>query len=271
VVIVLAARTTGGASAYMAAFIMFQLPHAIFAVSIFTALLPAMSGRWADRDVEGFRRLLSQGLRATAAIVVPAALGYLVLARPIVRLLLENGVMTATSGELVADVLVAFAIGLFPFSAFQLLLRAYYSMQDTRTPALVNVGAVAVNVGADLVLVLAFDLGVQGLALGHALSYVVGSVALAVLIRARLRGLDGRRILASVGRTLVAGAATAGAAWLVARGAADAFGTATIGDQAIQVFGAIASGLVVFVVAATVLRIEEVAMVRRQIVDRWRR
>lgn len=271
VVIVLGARTTGGPSAYMSAFIMFQLPHAIFAVSVFTALLPAMSGRWTDRDVDGFRRLLSQGIRATAAIVIPAALGYLVLARPIVRLLLENGVMTAASGDLVADVLVAFAVGLFPFSTFQLLLRAYYSMQDTRTPALVNVVAVVVNVAADVVFVLVLDLGVQGLALGHALSYVVGSLALTILIRRRLHGLGGRRILASVGRTAVAGVATAAVAWLVARGAANAFGTATIAEQGIQVFGAVAAGLAVFVVAATLLRTGEVGMVRRQIAERWRR
>ncbi|MGZ8603372.1 MAG: murein biosynthesis integral membrane protein MurJ [Actinomycetota bacterium] len=271
VVIVLAARTEGGPSAYMAAFIMFQLPHAVFAVSIFTALLPAMSGRWADGDPEGFRRYLSQGLRATAAIVIPAALGYLVLARPIVRLLLENGVMTSVSGDLVADVLVAFAVGLFPFSAFQLLLRAYYSMQDTRTPALVNVVAVAVNVTADLLLVLAFDLGVQGLALGHALSYTFGAVALTILIRRRLRGLDGRRLLTSIARTTAAGAVTAGAAWLVARGLGDALGTASVAAQSVQVFGAVAAGLAVFVAAAVVLRIEEVALVRRQLAARWRR
>ena len=151
-----------------------------------------MSGRWADDDVEGFRRLLSQGIRATAAIVIPAALGYLVLARPIVRLLLEHGpVTTPQSGDLVADVLVAFAIGLFPFSAFQLLLRAFYAMQDTRTPALVNLAAVAINVVADLVLFFGLDLGVQGLALGHAISYGFGSIALLLLIRRRLRGIDG--------------------------------------------------------------------------------
>jgi putative peptidoglycan lipid II flippase len=271
VVIVLAGGVRGGYSAYASAFILFQLPHAIFAVSIFTALLPTMSGRWADGDLEGFRRLLSQGLRATAAIVIPAALGYLVLARPIVRLLVEHGAATAASGELVSDVLVAFAVGLFPFSAFQLLLRAYYSMQDARTPALVNLVSVAVQVVVDLVLVLIFDLGVQGLALGHAAHYLVGSIALTLLIRRRLHGVEGGRVAASIGRTGLAGAATAGAAWLVAGWLGDAVGTTTIPEQAAQVFGAVAAGLAVFVLAATLLRIEEVAMVRRQVFARWRK
>jgi putative peptidoglycan lipid II flippase len=271
VVIVLADRIKGGYTAYAAAFILFQLPHAIFAVSIFSALLPGMSGRWADGDIEGFRRLLSQGIRATAAIVIPAALGYLVLARPIVRLLLEHGVTKPASGDLVSDVLVAFSVGLFPFSAFQLLLRAYYAMQNTRTPALVNLAAMTINVAADLVLFFGFDLGAQGLALGHAISYGFGSIALLLLIRRRLRGIDGARVLGTVGRTLLAGAATAATAWLVARWLGTAVGTATLGEQSIQVFSAIAAGLAVFVAASTVMRIEEVDAVRRHLVARWRR
>ncbi|MEX2202512.1 MAG: murein biosynthesis integral membrane protein MurJ [Actinomycetota bacterium] len=271
VVIVLAGRIEGGYAAYAAAFILFQLPHAIFAVSIFTALLPAMSGRWADGDIDGFRRLLSQGIRATAAIVIPAALGYLVLARPIVRLLLEHGVTTPSSGDLVSDVLIAFALGLFPFSAFQLLLRAYYAMQNTRTPALVNLVAVTINIAADLVLFFGFDLGIQGLALGHAISYAFGSVVLLLLIRLRLGGIDGARVLGTIGRTLLAGVATAATAWLVARWLGSTIGTATLAEQSIQVFSAIAAGLAAFVAASTVLRIEEVHAVRRHLVARWRR
>lgn len=271
IVLVLAARVRGGYTAYAAAFILFQLPHAIFAVSIFTALLPAMSARWAERDVAGFRRLLSQGLRATAAIVLPAALGYLVLARPIVRLLLEHGVTGPQSGDLVAEVLVLFAIGLVPFSAFQLLLRAYYSMQDTRTPALVNVGAVTLNTVANLVYFFVLDLDVRGLALGHATAYAAGSAILLLLIRRRIEGVEGRRVLETGGRTLVAGALTAATAWLVARWLGAALGVATVGQQAIQVGSAVGAGMVVFVVSATLLRIEEVDMVRRQLVERWRR
>jgi putative peptidoglycan lipid II flippase len=271
VVIVLANRGQGWYTTYASAFILFQLPHAIVGVSIFTALLPAMSGRWSAGDVEGFRARLVGGIRATAAIMIPAALGYLVLARPIVRLLLEHGVVTPSSGELVSDVLVAFSLGLFAFSAFQLLLRAFYSMQDTRTPALVNVLAVSVNVIADLIFFFWLDLGVQGLALGHATAYTVGALALFLLIRRRTGGLEIGSMVSGILRSLVAGGVTAGVAWLVARGLGSALGTATLLEQAIQVFGAIAAGLVAFVATATLLRIEEVAVVRRQLAARWGR
>ena len=271
VVIVLANHEEGWYTAYAAAFILFQLPHAIFAVSIFTALLPAMSSRWAAGDVDGFRDQLVQGLRATAAVVIAAALGLIVLARPIVALLLEHGVVEPRSGELVADVLIAFAIGLFPFSAFQLLLRASYAMQDTRTPAIVNLGALVVNVVANLVFFYAFDLGVQGLALGHATSYVFASLVQLVLIRRRLGRIGGRRIAEGIGRTVVAAGLTAGAAWLVARLAGETLGTATIIERSVQVLGAVVVGLVVYVVAAAILHIDEVTLVRRQVVRRFGR
>ena len=271
IVIILAGPVTGGYAAYAAAFILFQLPHAIFAVSIFTALLPAMSSRWAADDLEGYRDLLAQGIRATATILIPAALGYIVLARPIVRLLLEHGAATAASGDLVAEVLVFFAIGLFAFSAFQLLLRASYAMQDTRTPALLNVAAVALNIAANLLFIEVFDMGIPGLALGHATSYVFASTALFLLIRRRIGRMGGRRILASVVRVVVAGVATAATAWVVAEAFDAWLGTTSLGTQAVQVLGAVAAGLAVFVASAAALRIEEVDMVRRQLVAGWRR
>jgi putative peptidoglycan lipid II flippase len=271
IVIILAGPVTGGYAAYAAAFILFQLPHAIFAVSIFTALLPAMSSRWAADDVDGYKDLLAQGIRATATILIPAALGYIVLARPIVRLLLEHGATKPASGDLVAEVLVFFAIGLFAFSAFQLLLRASYAMQDTRTPALLNVVAVAINIGADLLFFYGFDMGIPGLALGHATSYVFASTALFLLIRRRIGGIGGRRILTSLVRVVVAGVATAGTAWVVAEAFDALLGTTSLGTQAAQVLGAVVAGLAVFIASAAALRIEEVDMVRKQVVAGFRR
>jgi putative peptidoglycan lipid II flippase len=271
VVLILAARVKGGFTAYAAAFILFQLPHAIFVVSVFTALLPAMSSRWVDGDRRAFRELLARGIRWTAVIVVPAALGYLVLAVPIVRLLLEHGAAGPTSTDLVAGILVFFSLGLFSFSSFQLLLRAYYSMQDTRTPALVNIAAVGLNVLVDLLFVLALGMGVRGLALGHATAYTFGSIALLALIRRRLGGVDGRRILSGLSRTFLAAGITAGVAWVTSRAIGGWVGTDTLGGQAAQVLGAVVAGILAFVAAALMFRVEEVDVVRRQLVARWHR
>ena len=86
VIIVLNGRVRGGLTAYAAAFIVVSLPHAIFVVSIFTALIPGMAGQWTEGHPEGVRELFSRGVRDTAVIILPAALGLIALALPISRL-----------------------------------------------------------------------------------------------------------------------------------------------------------------------------------------
>ncbi len=256
-------------SAYFNAFILFQLPHAIFAVSIMTALLPALSGHWANRETAEFRSLLARGIRLTALIVVPAALGYIAIAGPIVRLLLQHGATDATDAATVANVLRFFAIGLFSFSAFQLLLRAFYAMQDSRTPALVNVAAVGLNTAVNF---LFFHLlGVKGLALGHATAYTFGALVLVLLIRRRLGGLDGRNVAAGLGKVVVAGAATAGAAFGASKLLGRAIGTATIPEQSVQVLGSVVVGLLVFLAMALLLRMEDLRQVIGTVTGRFRR
>ncbi len=260
VVIILAGRVEGGYTAYTSAFIFFQLPHAIFAVSIMTALLPAMSSRWTDRDPQAFGELLTQGVRWTAFIVVPAAFGYLALAVPVVTLLLQHGVMGHRSTELVAHVLVFFSIGLFSFSAFQLLLRAFYAMQDTRTPALINVGSNAINVVADVVFFR--YLKVEGLALGHATAYTCATVVAVLVLVRRLGGMEWRRLARGLGQILLGGLATGGAAFTVAWAVRHALGSATFGPQALQVLGGIAAGTLAFLAVAVTFRMPELELVR---------
>ena len=269
VVIVLAAGDKSY-TAYAAAFILFQLPHAIFAVSIMTALLPELSSRWAEGDRDGFRLLLARGLRSTAFIVVPAALGYIALAGPIVRLLLQHGAASGPATQVTARILVLFSLGLFSFSAFQLLLRAYYAMQDTRTPALVNVAAVALNTAANLVYFFGFGLGVEGLALGHATAYTFGAIVLIVLIRRRLGGLEGRIVLSGVARVVVGALATAGAAYLASRGLGALVDTGSLPGQLVQVGGAVLAGLVVFLAAALILRMEDLQVLKELVIRRRR-
>ena len=197
IVQVLAAGERGGYSAYVGAFTFFMLPHGLFAVSVITALLPAMSERAVHQDWDGFKDRISVGIRTTFLMVLPAAVGYFVLAEPIVRLL-QRGVMTAESTEAVAAVLRFFVLGLVPFSAFQLLLRGFYALQDTKTPFLINCWAVAINVAINVPMFA--WLGVEGLAAGHALSYIFGSFALGRAMARRVGGFDVRPLVQSAVR-----------------------------------------------------------------------
>jgi putative peptidoglycan lipid II flippase len=271
VIIVFTGTITDGYQIYASAFILFQLPHAIVAVSIFTALLPPMSGRWAAGDIDGLRRLFSRGVRDTVVVIVPAALGYLALAVPIVSLLLQHGRADAADAENIAHTLQAFAVGLPFFSAFQLLTRTFYAMQDTRTPALVNVAAAVVNIAANL-LYLSFDWGVPGLALGHATSYAFATLVSLVVIRKRLGRIDGARIASTLVRVIPAGLLAAGAGFLASRGVSHVFDGAT-GTlvRLLEVSAGVVVGVLVFAMSALIVGIDEADEVKDAVLRRFRR
>ena len=243
---------------YATAFIIFLLPHSIFAVSIFTALLPGMAERWGAGERSAMRDLFSRGLRDTLVVIVPAALAFIALAEPIVSLLLEYGLVEARDVPLIARTLQGFAIGLPFFSAFQLLTRTFYATQDSRTPALVNVGAAAVTVAVDVALVRIVGWDVPALALGHAASYVVATFAALALLRPRLGAIDGTRVSRTLVRSVVAATVTAGAAWLVATGIASLVDTQQVVWRVVQVGLAVVTGVAIYVGTALMLGLEEV-------------
>ena len=253
VALVLANRHTGDLSAYQAAYsYFFLLPYGIFAVSLMSALQPDLAERWALVDAAGYRERLSVGIRTISAVIVPAAVGYIVLARPIVKLLLEHGRFTARDTHTTASVLAVMAIGLPAFSVYLLLMRAYQAMQDARTVFFLYL----VENGVNVVLAVALypSLGVNGLALAFALAYGAGTAVALLHLRRRTGGLDGRRLMRSSLRVGVASAAMAGVVAL----AVHTVGSGSGLGLAARVGVSVVAGLAVYLGAAVVLRIDEV-------------
>jgi len=256
----LARGEKGAYTAYVAAFTFFQLPYGLFAVSVITALLPNMSELAVHQRWDDFRARLSDGLRATLFLILPAAVGYVVLGAPIVRLLLQNGITTSQSTELVASVLRFFVLGLVPFSLFQLLLRAFYATQDTRTPFMVNCAAVAINIAANIVL---FGiLGVQGLAVGHAIGYSFGVVIQGLILSRRIGGLEMARFGVTGAKIATASAGMGVAVWAAYSAAESIVATDTLTGQASAVLAPVLVGVVAYGLLAYLLRIEELEAVR---------
>jgi putative peptidoglycan lipid II flippase len=186
VVLALANGVRGGVTAWQVAFIFFQLPHGLFAVSLHSALFPDLSRAAGIGDWDAFRQRLSTGLRGVAFLNLPAAIGYAVLAHPITRLIVAHGVAEARDAAAVANVLRVVAIGLVFYSSFALFVRAFFALQDTRTPALLNAASVVVQIALSVPLF--FWIGVRGLALAHASSYIVGVVLQASVLHRRVPG-----------------------------------------------------------------------------------
>jgi putative peptidoglycan lipid II flippase len=198
IVVALANRRSGELSSYQAAFQFFQLPHAVIAVSITSALLPELSTA-ASRDTTQFDSLFHRGLRVIALFLVPAAIVAALFAEPLLRPLLEHGRVTSAGLATTASTLSAFALGLPGFSAFILCTRALQARKDTRRVFYLYVVENAINVG--LALVLYPSLHVRGLAYSYAAAYSVAAVLAYVVVMQTGRPARGLPFGASAGPT----------------------------------------------------------------------
>ncbi len=197
-----AAATGSGLAVYKFALVVFQLPYAIIAVSVITALLPRMSAHVADGRRDLVRADFSRGLRVAAALLVPLWLGMLVFAVPGSITFFAYGSITPDGARRIGTVLMVFAVMVLPFTLHQLLMRVFYALGDTRTPGLIAVPAgiaQAVTAFALLAFVPARQV-VIGLPAAYGLFYLVGAAGAALVLRRRLGGLDGRRILRALTR-----------------------------------------------------------------------
>jgi putative peptidoglycan lipid II flippase len=255
VVNALANRTNGGVTAYQYAWTFYQLPYGIFAVSVMTFLVTKLAEHNVAKDHAAMRADISLGLRSTAFIVLPASAGFVALSVPLYRLLFQHGTFSSASTTLFAQTFAWMSVGLGAFAAFQQIMRAFYAMQDTRTPFVINNWAMVAQIAAGLALYRA--MGVPGLALAHALSYGVGAVVGGAVLRSRLGGLDGRRVAIAHARIAVASAVTGVVAWLVARVLQDSLGSAGTTGRLVAVSAAVVAGTAVYGIGAKLLKIEE--------------
>ncbi|MCW2542477.1 MAG: integral rane protein MviN, partial [Frankiales bacterium] len=193
-------------NAYVNAFVLWQLPHAVVAVSIVSALLPAMSQAALEGRLTDLREQLDRGLRAAIALLVPAAVTYLVLGRPIATMVLGHGRTSPADARFIGTMLAVFACGLVAFSTYQMQLRAFYALQDTRTPALINLAVNLTTVAVDLLLFVTLpdDLRGLGLAAGQASSYLVGVWVCTQVLAARVPRDPRGRVLQTAARSLTA-------------------------------------------------------------------
>ncbi|MCU0606626.1 MAG: murein biosynthesis integral membrane protein MurJ [Candidatus Edwardsbacteria bacterium] len=207
----LAIRCPGGVSALQYAFAFYILPHGLFAVSIGTVLLPELSGLAVRQHWEGFARAIERGIVWSGLVILPALAVYTAFSFPIVQVLMQRGRIGAQDTRMLATVLSCYSAGLFSFTLYLFLNRAFYSLQDTATPLLLNVAGNAVNTVFNLALV--GVLGVPGLALGHATAYTVIAVMGLILLKRRVAAIDLRSVLRSLGRIATAALVTAAVAW----------------------------------------------------------
>ncbi|MFC9085110.1 murein biosynthesis integral membrane protein MurJ [Nocardiopsis dassonvillei] len=258
-----------GLTAYNYAYQLFQLPYAILAVSVITVLLPRMSEYAADNAWSRVRDDFSRGLRTVATLLVPIALVMAVYAVPLCVLVFARGNTSVEDARAIGHVLTVFALGLVPFTVYQLMLRVFYASGDTRTPALTSIANVAVHAVIALASywILPPHQVVMGVAGGFMFSYVCGLLIGGAVLGRRLGGIDGRRITWTVVRLHIAAVPSV----LLAAGALlfaqDRIAGETVTAVAAMAVGGVC-GIPLFLLVGRFLRIEEVAAVTTMVRDR---
>ena len=274
----------GAVSALAFAFRLMYLPIGLFGVSVATAAVPEIARHLAGGATEDVKRTISSGLRMMLMLSVPATVGLMALSNPIVELIFERGQFTSHSTSMTALALLCYAPGLIGYSAVKIASPTFYAMNDPRTPVLVSVATIALNLVLNLTLVHTFSF--QGLALGTAIAALFNSGVLVYLLSRRLGGLEGARILQATIKILIASLAMAVVAvvteaWLDAYLPQMASAVTWLPDKwqisaaqtlraGVRVGTAIVVGIGVLAVTASALRLHEFNAVRTRALARLR-
>lgn len=205
-------------AAFEYAYQLFMLPHGIFAVSLANIAFPAMARLLGANELAPMKRVLTAALRQIIFLALPASLGLGLLAKPIVEALLEFGRFTSASTDLVSQPLFFFSFGLLGYGVVEIMTRAFYALNDTRTPVIIALVTVAVNLTLSLVLSGPFYQG--GLALALALSTTMEMVLLSWFLRRKIGPLDpdsSTALPVTIFKIVIAGDAMGLAIFLVSR------------------------------------------------------
>jgi putative peptidoglycan lipid II flippase len=233
-----------------------QLPLGLFGVAIASATLPAISRSAALNQLDDFRLTLSRSLGLVFLLTIPSSVGLAVLGPSMIGAVYQWGRFRAADTHQTAMALSCYALGLAGYSAIKVLAPAFYALNDARTPMMVSLASILINLAAASTMVKLAGLGHLGLALSTSSVALFGSVVLFLVLRKRVHGLHGRSLAASVAKILVASAAMGLACYLSSRGIHSWLGAlklAQVADVAVSIpFGAI-----VYYVLCRVMRVAE--------------
>jgi putative peptidoglycan lipid II flippase len=259
---------SGAQSWLNCAFRLMQLPIGIFGVAVATAAIPALSKFAAQKDTQKFRETLGSSIRLVFLMTLPSACGLIVLGEPIIRLLYERGKFDALATNMTAWALAAYAIGLTGYAAIKIISPAFYALDDARTPMIISLASIVVNAVAGYVFrILLSDVGVTeqtpggfghvGVALATSTIALVNFLALLILLRRKIKRIEGGKILLSLVKIGIASAILSAVCYFSYLLLLNFFGAGNLLFRTIEVFVPIALGGGTFLIIAKLLGVTE--------------
>ena len=251
---------TGSLSAINFAFPIMTMPLVIIGSGIGIATLPTFSAQYARGETGALRNSLTAALRGVLLLAIPATLGLILLRQPLIAFLFQRGNFTSLSTEMTAWALLWYTVGLVFHSVLEILVRAFFALHDTKTPAFVSAGAMGLNIVfcfafSDLFKMIGW-MPLGGLALAISLSTAIETSTLFVLLRKRLNGIQGKDLAKGTGMAVLGtlGMSAGIVFWLHATGSYPA---------ALTTLAGVAIGGMIYLVILLLLRVPELKSLGR--------
>jgi putative peptidoglycan lipid II flippase len=263
-----ASQSEGSLSAINVARMVMTMPLFVIAQAIATAALPTFSAQVARGELSEMRSSLAATLRGVILLSLPATIGLILLREPIIQVLFQRGEFTALSTQMVSWALLWYTAGLVGHSFVEILSRAYYALHDTKTPVIIGTIAMVLNVIFSFGFAWIFNqLGWMphgGLALANSFATALEAVALFVLMRKRLNGIEGKSIADGVWRVMLStlGMAIGLLLWIQFTGEMNRW---------VVVLGGVAIGGLVYLLGVVILKVPEIKLLTSVVSNRLKR
>jgi putative peptidoglycan lipid II flippase len=253
------------------AFRLMQLPLGLFGVALGTVALPVLARLVANRHMPEFRTELARAMRLSLVLTIPATIGLVVLAEPIMSVIYQHGKFTAEQTRQAAGALQFYALGLCAYAAMKVLVNAFYAVDKRRTPMVISLLAIGLNILLCWLFITKLGWDHRGLAASTACIAVVNFALLYVFMHRHLKTMDTKLLLATLAKVTLAGAALGLAAWAGKHYLLSDWATQAFIPKAAWLAAVIAVAGIVFVLAAMALRLSEVNAIVGAIKRRLRR
>ncbi|MFA5779660.1 MAG: murein biosynthesis integral membrane protein MurJ [Elusimicrobiota bacterium] len=228
-----------------------QLPLALFGIAVASVSLPLMSASVSKKDNQGMKDMLAFSIKISSLAILPAMAGLIILGKPMITLLFQHGKFDETATVLTNSALIFYSIGLPAFSYVKIFAGGFYSMKETKTP--VKIATMCMLLNAVLNIILMKPMGVGGLALATAVSSWANAVFLFVSLRKRIGGFGGRKIFLSLVKIISATSVMTVVCYILS--------VYVIKNLFLNVFGTIIIGLILYLLMAKLLKINEMKSV----------
>ena len=246
------------------AFRLIQFPIGVFGVAISTATITKTAREAAQGKFDDFRKTIAASLRLTMLMTIPSTVGLVVLAKPIIGMIYERGRFTASDTNQTADAMVFYALGLTAYAAIKVVAPAFYALKDTRIPMVASVLSIITNYFVAKVSIEHFGIGHRGLALSVSAVALINFAVLLFFLRRKLSGIEGWGLLLALVKIVVAALFMGAACYFLSEQIPQLIG----GPRIVNVMLSVGVGVLVFGVAAKLLRVGELeqlsAAVRRR-------